>query len=75
MLGMLLEQGIAETIPESPQQNSKGHESFALKNPLWKLSGFELDKGSAVHISWSYLIWIPMYFRAETNTTHWDTNI
>lgn len=58
MLSMLLGQGIAETIPESPQENSEGqmYESFALKSPLWKLSGFELHKGSAMHISWSYLI-------------------
>lgn len=74
MLTMLLGQDIAEKTPENPQQNSKGrmYENCTLKNPLWKLSGFELH---AAQVSWSCLILIPMYFKTETNATHWDTNI
>lgn len=51
------------------------YDSFALKSPAWNLSGFELDKGSAMYVSWSYLIEILMYFKTETKPTHQDANI
>lgn len=77
VLGILLGLDMAKTTPESPQQYSKmqTYDSFALKSPLWSLSGLELDKGSAMHVSWSYLIEILMYFKTETQITHQDANM